>query len=125
MILPILMMFQILFGGSLYATNVLINLRLKNQKFKKFSTLFLHMLSQITLQRVVTTFHLSDEYFNKFSLINTKSPLKGKQLIVHQERVHEIKDFKIEEEPQIHHFPTRKYSMDQYKLYFPDFLTQE
>ena len=79
MILPIMLMFQILFGGSIYATNVLVNLSLKDEKFKKFSTLFLHMLSQITLQKVVTTFHLSDSYFNKFSLINTKSPLKGKQ----------------------------------------------
>jgi hypothetical protein len=79
MIIPILMMFQMLFGGSMYFTNVLINLRMKDKKFRNYSTLFLHMLSQITLQRVVTTFHLSENYFNHFSLINDQSPWKGKQ----------------------------------------------
>ncbi len=70
MIVPLVFMFQILLGGSMYATQVFVQLSKGNVQFKKYYQLLLHLISQVSLQKVVTTHDLTSDYFDqKFALV--------------------------------------------------------
>lgn len=101
MIVPLVFMFQMLLGGSLYATQVFVQLSKGNVQFKKYYQLLLHLISQVSLQKVVTTHNLTADYFDKFQLVQNipGTNLKGNKsmknykftlfatVFVHQEQV--------------------------------------
>lgn len=82
MIIPVLFLFQLLLGGTLYATNYLIKSQEQQLKYKKYTILLSQMFSQIFLQKIVTAYHLDDTYFDLFSLVRYDTPLiRGRKSI--------------------------------------------
>jgi hypothetical protein len=130
MIIPIMILFQILMGATLYGTNIIINLKTDITKYKNILSLFTHVISQITLQKTVATFHLDKKYFNNFFLLydKEKSIFKDQkskflliQVMIHQELVPDMKEFDLGQETKEIIVPERKHRIDREKLYYPYF----
>lgn len=77
----------------MFGTNMLVNTYAQGNKHKKLSTLLMHMISQITLQRVVTTFNLGNDYFNKFNLVSSSESNIKNGVSGQQSKSHDSTDF--------------------------------
>jgi hypothetical protein len=112
MILPILFLFQLLFGGGLLATKMLV--QMKENSFKKYSLVYLNMISQLNIEKVSKVFSLASDHY-KLKMNHIGFP---HQMTVHQELVPNV-SISIREEPQ--EIPIRKHVIDRFKLYYPPY----
>jgi hypothetical protein len=83
-------------------------------------------ISQINLQKVVTTFQLQQNYFDKFALVQNVPhesgiTFGGKQMIIHQERIPLPVDIPPPK-PKPAELPSRPHRLDKHKLYSPSYL---
>lgn len=127
MIVPLVFMFQILLSGSLYATQIFLQLSRGNVQFKNYYQLLLHLISQVTLQKVVTQHHLTADYFEKFSMVQMPGySYQGKKcalifrshllVVVHQEQIPFFPK-PMQKSTQQKELPVRPHRFDKYKLF--------
>ncbi|KAL0491350.1 hypothetical protein AKO1_009923 [Acrasis kona] len=124
MILPqILLLFQILLGGSMYATHTLVKMSAQSSSLRTLYNTIMRITSLISLQRVATTFELEDSYVDKIKLIKNNNPLiRGRQIMFTQELTIPPSTFKEEIDVQSRVVPVRKHRLDKFQLYYPGYF---
>lgn len=66
----------------MYGTNSLIRIMTRSITMRNYYATLMQTISQLTLQRVVTTFNLEPDYFDKIELVKPIDPnpsLRGRQ----------------------------------------------